>query len=488
MSWLHKLIGSTSGNIAEVDANNAVKIVPATTPGTAVGFVALAGRNDDGTVVSGGRVNRQYVSEGQGGKVAVPVLHWDDTFNATAQNTSKYKFGATTQTAAQAAGFLVLNNSAITTLNTNCGVQTWKTFPLFAKSELRVNISALFTQALQANETYEWGLMQATLPGGAVPSDGVFWRRNTSGQLRGVISYNGTETQTGIITAPSVNVNHDYVIVVQTSTVLFYIDDVLVGKIVLVVDAVTQGQPMMAASAPLTLRYYIGASIPGIASQMKISDVFVTILGPDEGRPWSEAKAGFGHMAYQGQNGGTMGSTSNYSNGATPAATALTNTALGTGNPAGLGGVAHVLPTLAAGTDGLLFSFQNPAGGVNQTPRNLIVRGVMIRSVVDVALTGGPLVLVYSAAYGHSAVSLATAESASFASPTTKAPRRIAIGVEGIAVTAAVGVTGQGIFVPFVSPIVVAPGEFFAITMRNLGTVTTLGSLVITCGVDAYFE
>lgn len=488
MSWFWKLLGSTSGNVQEVDANNQAKVTTAQALGTAVGFSAMAGRNDDGTVVSGGRVLRAYVSESFGIKQALPCLLWDDTFNATAQNTAKYKFGATTQTGAQAGGFLILNNSSITTANTNSGIQTWRSFPLFAKAELRFNISCLFTQVPQANETYEWGPFQATLPGSAAPTDGVFWRRNNVGELRGVVNYNGTETQTAAITPPSVNVNHDYVIVVQTNTVCFYIDDVLVGVITLLSSAPTQGQPMMAAAVPLTIRYYIGASTPALASQIKVSDVFVTSLGPDLQRSWAEVKAGFGHMGSQGQNGGTMGTTGQNANNSNPAAAVPTNTtaALGTG----LGGKFQETLTLAAATDGIISSFQNPAGGVNQTPRNLIIRGVIINGVVTVALTTNPLTGVLSLCYGHTAVSLATAESASFASGTAKAPRKIALGAVGAAATAAIGTTPTGvpILCPFASPIVIAPGEFVAVAHCKLTTAPAAGAIMWTIAFDAYFE
>lgn len=480
--------GSSSAGKANVDANFNLNVNVPTTLSQS-GFVSVAGKNDDGSVVAGGRINRVYVSESFGLKQAVPVLHWDDTFNATAQNTSKYKFAAATQTGAMAGGFLILNNSAITTTNTNSAIQTFKSFPLFAKSELRVNFSALFTQVPQANETYEWGLFQATIPGGAAPTDGVFYRRNTSGELRGVINYNGTETQTAAITPPSVNVNHDYTIVVQTNTVLFYIDDILVGLLTLLSAAPTQGQPMMEAAVPITIRYYIGASTPTLASQIKVSDVFVTVLGPDETRLWSHTKAGFGHMAYQGQNGGTMGTTAQYANNSNPAATVPTNTsaALGTG----LGGKFQETLTLAAGTDGIISSFQNPAGSVNQTPRNLIITGVNISGVVTVALTTNPLAGTMALCYGHTAVSLATAESGSFVSGTAKAPRRIALCTTSVAnATAPVGTPVAGTPQAFVfqSPIVVAPGEFIAISHNKVATAPAAGAIMWTVAFDGYFE
>ena len=479
--------GSNTAGLANVDSNFNLKTNLPTAIAQA-GFVGLAGVVDDGTVVSGGRQNRVYVSEGNGLYAAAKNLLWDDTFNATTQNISKYKVAFTTMTPAQSGGFLTLNSGSIITANTNVIFQTWKSFPLFGKAELRVNISAQIPNGNQANQTIEWGAFNAS--GATAPTDGVFWRCNTAGELRGFINYNGTETQTAAITMPSTSVNHDWDIIVQTNTVLFYLDDVLVGKIILSVDAPTLGQPFMAASMPLSARVVIGASTPALAPILKISDVIISEMGPDLARPWATQKAGFGHMAYQGQNGGTMGSTSNLNNSALAAASALSNTAVGTGNPAGLGGYSHDLCTLTAGTDGIVTSYQNPVGAVGQTPRNLIITGVWIHSVVDATLTGGPLAFMYALAYGHSAVSLATADTASFATATTKAPRRIGLGVEGCAAAAGAGtlLSPAGVYRAFASPIVVAPGEFVAVVGRNLGTVATVGSVVHVVGFDAYME
>jgi hypothetical protein len=481
--------GSTAGK-GNVDTaynqNVTLPRLPTADSTSGVGFAALAGKNDDGTLVAGGRINRVYVSEGQSLKMGLANLLWDDDFNATAQNTSAYKWNATTQTGSQAGGYLILNTGAVTTINTNCALQTSRTFPLYGKAELRCNTSAMLTQVPQANQVTEFGLFTATLPGAAIPTDGVFFRYNAAGELRGVINYNGTETQTAAITAPSANVNHDFCIVTQTNTVLFYIDDILVGKVSLLTDAPTLGQPMMQAAVPWTARQYIGGSAPALATQLKVSGVFITQLGPDSVQDWPTKKSGYGHMAYQGQNGGTVGTTAAYANNAAAGAgAALTNT---TALATGLGGQAGILPTLAAGTDGIVTSFQNPAGGVNQTPRNLIIRGVRVQGGVSTILAGGPVMYAYSIAYGHTAVSLATAETGSFVVTPTKAPRRIPLGFETYAATAAVGVIGAGVYVQFATPITVAPGEFIALVAKNLGVVTTTGVIVLLVEFDGYFE
>ena len=146
-----------------------------------------------------------------------------------------------------------------------------------------------------------------------------------------------------------------------------------------------------------------------------------------------------------------------------------------------------IQPTLAVGTDGITFSFQVPAGATTIPARKLVITGLRIQGVVTTALTGGPVSYEYSLAYGHTGVSMAQAETASFTSPTTKAPRRVFIGMESYASAAAIGTIGQGVFFPFESPIVVNPGEFVAVVAKNLGVVTTAGVITLGAGFDAHW-
>lgn len=473
--------GSVAGK-ANVDSGFNLQVATPKTLARA-GFTALAGIDDDAS--TDGRVKRVYVSEANAIKNAQLELLWDDTFNSTAQNTSKYNFAATTQTGSQAGGKLILNTSAITTINTNSGIQTFRTFPILAKAETRVTIAMMLTQVPQANNLIELGLFAAVLTTRVAPTDGVFFRYNQAGELRGVISYAGVETQTAAITAPSASVNHDYTIVVNSEGAIFYIDGVKVAAITLATDAPTLGQPMSAATVPLCVRTYHGASAPALATQVKVSDVYVTLIGPNLNRPWAEQKAGMGHMAYQGQNGGTMGSSANYANSANPTAAVPTNTTAALG--VGLGGQFWETVTLAANTDGIIQSFQNPAGSVTQTPRNLIIRGLTYHCYNQVALATVAFNKQQSLAFGHTTVSLATAEAASFtAGGTTKAPRRIALGV--IQPVAAVNTVYPQYTVKFDAPIVIAPGEFVALVSKNVGTVPASGVIAWMVAYDAYFE
>jgi hypothetical protein len=219
---------------------------------------------------------------------------------------------------------------------------------------------------------------------------------------------------------------------------------------------------------------------------MRVSDITISQIDILTNKDWGVARSLAGNSGFVGQNGHTQGKTSIWTNNTAPTAVAITNT---TAAFTGLGGIAAVLPTLAAASDGIVFSYQNPAPTINITGRNLVIMGVKVQGAVSVVLAGGPVVYAYAVAFGHTAVSLATAETASFATATTHAPRIVPIGMETYAATAAVGTLGsQGLTLQLSNPIVVRPGEFVAIVARNIGTVTTTGAITITAVYDAYWE
>ena len=196
-----------------------------------------------------------------------------------------------------------------------------------------------------------------------------------------------------------------------------------------------------------------------------------------------------GLASAQGTQGNTQGTTALYSNSlAAGAGAAMTNTAASLGT--GLGGQFSAQPTLTVGTDGIVCSFQIPQGSVTVKPQVFMCTGVKIHGAVTTALTGGPVVYAYSLAYGHTAVSMATAEGTSFTTnPTTKAPRRVPLGFETYAAAAAVGILGSpaGIYMPFPDGVAVNPGEFVAVCAKNLGTVTTAGVITLHVTLTGYW-
>ena len=102
----------------------------------------------------------------------------------------------------------------------------------------------------------------------------------------------------------------------------------------------------------------------------------------------------------------------------------------------------------------------------------MIVRGIKLDAVnTGAAVATSATTIQFSLAYGHTAVSLATAEAAA-----AKAPRRVALGYMTWAVGAAIGQGPQGgaITIDFGdAPIFVNPGEFIQLVGKFLvGTAT----------------
>ena len=195
--------------------------------------------------------------------------------------------------------------------------------------------------------------------------------------------------------------------------------------------------------------------------------------------------SGMGQHALFGQNGHTQGKTTLWTNNTAPTAVALTNTAAAF---TGLGGIVAVLPTLAANSDGKLITYQNPAPTINLTGRNLYITRVTLSGAVSVILAGGPVVYAFGLAVGHTATTLATAETGSFVNNTAHAPRVMPLGMASYPVTAAVGTVGQSIDLNFDTPVCVKPGEFIDVIARNIGVVTTTGAITMLISIGGYWE
>jgi hypothetical protein len=176
--------------------------------------------------------------------------------------------------------------------------------------------------------------------------------------------------------------------------------------------------------------------------------------------------------SYQGLSGGTMGTLATYPNSANPTAAAPSNTALTANLPAGLGGQGLVNAAAASATDGIWGSYQIPAGTTSIQGRRLVLRGVKVDAVnLGAAVATSATTLQFSLAFGHTAVSLGTTETA-----TTKAPRRVAVGFMTWPIGAAIGAGPQGGSVVLDlgdAPIFVNPGEFIQLVAKFIsGTAT----------------
>jgi len=472
--------GSNTAGSPNVDANYNLNVNLPVVQSQA-GFVSPTYLQDAGAIVGSKLFRTPEVSYDSRLSVGMDTLSALYNFTTTAQNTGDFKYTAATMAATQSSGFLNLNSGLATGSGNYAYMQGWKYFSQLGDGDLHIEFTGAVSAAVPANQILEAGLFLGTA--GVAPADGVFFRLTDAG-LRGYVSYSGTETPTGVIAATiTPNTVAKFKIVVGQRQVTFWVDDLLGGAI-----NTPSGNPTPYAwlNLPVCMSMRNSGVVTG-GFVTKIGTIHVAQTDLSVNKPWPMQKALQGD-AYQGQDGDTMGPSCIYTNTATAAAAALVN-ATAAAQFTGLGGLAQVLPTLTAGTDGILFSYLNPVGSVTQPPKTLIVTGVHISSGVTTILAGGPLVLAYGIAFGSSAVTLATAsETASFTSGTVKLHRRVPLGIQNYLVTSAVGVGAADLVRNFDSPIVVHPGEYFNIVCRNLGTVTTTGAVAIMATVDHFYE
>jgi hypothetical protein len=373
-------------------------------------------------------------------------------------------------------------------------MQSYKHITMLGNNTLHIEFAIAFsgvTNTPLANQVMEWGLFIP--PATAIaPSDGVFFRYTSAG-LSG-ITVNNAGGETAIATPRAcanfgLDTNHDFKMIIGESFVDFYVDNVEIGSINVPSGF---GAPFLTGALPISFIQRNTGTITSVnGTYLRVSDIHVDSIDIATGKTFPQVFSGMGRTGSQGQNGNTMGSTAALTNSQViGTAAALANATAAAPVCLGLGGQATYLPTLAVFTDGILMSYQNPVGSVNIQPRTLFISGVRISSSVSLGLTGGALAMQYNLAYGHTAVSLATAEATSFTTGGGKAARRVPLGAEHFIAAATIGTgpTGGHVNVKFDAPIVVNPGEFVAIVAKNCGVVTTAGSIVSMIGIDSWWQ
>ena len=484
-----RLAGNTSGNVAEVSASGELL----TSGGSAVkedaGFAVMTCENSDGTYIGGIPYRESPLVTGDKRlAVGLDTPSFDYDFNSTISNSNIWKTSFTTQTITASSGFLNLNANSTVGTTTYCYYQTWKHFIVRGNAGLHVSFGVQNSLAIPTNQIFEGGLFLGVV--NTLPLDGVFFRWTSAG-LTGVVSYSATETTQLFTYTPTTGVSFGLSMVIYDNEVEFWVqpqgsDPKLLGEIAV---PSANGSPFLTQSLPLCFSNRNSGAVTSPAI-IKVATCHVDIRDINLQKSYNHQQAAMGMHCSVLPDGSTIPTTgaksSLWANNTAPTAAAITNTSAAF---TGLGGIVAVLPTLAAATDGVLISYQNPVGGVAQTPRTLYITGVSLQGAVSVILAGGPVIYTYALAYGHTAVSLAAAQTASFATATSKAPVIVPLGaIDSFAVTAAVGVIGQRLVSTFDSPIVVNPGEFIQVVARNIGTVTTTGAITFDIGFTGYWE
>lgn len=488
-----KILGgnNTVGQMNVDTAYNAQVNLPLTTPGGVdvgggeenAGFAAMTSESDQGSVTGVRRVFSPEVTADYRLRVGLDSTMFNEYFPGTVLNSSLWTAPVTTATVTVTNGLLNLNAAASLASGAVARVTTYRSFPIYKSYSTAPSIQFQFSAVPVPNSVHEWGMFIAS--GVTNPTEGVFMRINAAGELIAVVTNNGAEVTSGVLDFDAligVGTTRTLLIYANTNEIVFWIDNIIVAVIPRPTAA---GSIVQSHMLPVSFRSYNSATVTGTACLLKIGGVNVSLQDMNQSKAWSHIMAGAGGMSYQGQTGGTLGTTALYTNSLAPGAgAAMTNTTAALGS--GLGGQFSALPTLAANTDGIICSYQVPVGTSALPGKTLYITGVSVQGAVTTALVGNatPVHYAYSLAFGHTSVSLATTVSA-----TAKAPVRKPLGWETFAAAAAVGTLGQGIQKDFDrAPVVVQPGEFIQVVAKNVGAVTTTGVITFLVDIEGYWE
>lgn len=480
--------GNSTAGLANVDSAYQLLVVTekdVTNNPNNVGGVKTFSENDDGKVTGTAYLLSPETDDDYRLRVAQDALLDTETFNYVAQNTGKQTYVNTTMTIAWSAAGLTTNSGNITTTTTGVTFGTYGFFPVIGSTSLYCEMEASFTAQPTTNSIIDFGMFLRGAATAYAPADGAYFRLTSAG-LQGIINSNGSETSTGVFPISAIdptpfaytnNQKYQFIISITEREVEFWIDNQLMGSLE---TPSGQGQPFMSAALPFSIRHAIVGGAAGSALSFVLNNYTISLAGSQV----SEELGTIGNRmygSYQGLSGGTMGSLASLANSANPTAAIPTNTTSTV--LTALGGQGWETDTLAVNTDGIIMSYQNPAGTANVQGRRLRVNGVKIDSYIQTTLTGGGYNAQFALCFGHTTVSLATAEGAA-----SKAPRKVALGSFSVAANAAALTQLSTIELKLDNPIYVNPAEFIAIAKKKVGTAPSAGVVAHVIFIDYSWE
>lgn len=479
--------GITSGNGAEVDSLNRLNAVnPRTQDGNSNptnlgGGERLAVEIDAGTVTGAPKNVALLSNEFRRLKIGQESLLFHEFFNSTAINTAQWSTTLSTMTNTVAGGRSVLNAGSSVATSTYAVVKSYRTIPVFSGFPTIIEIVASYqaTANIIPNTITEIGLGYVATT--AAPTDGVFFRWNSSGQFICVVNFNGTETLSAALTPPVQNDSHVFRIVVGRLECTFWVDGILQATQVTPAGA---GLPVVTQNLPVSFRTYNAGVAPISAVQLALYSCSCYFGDQNAIRPFEMVLSGLGGSAIQGQTGQTMGTTANHANSTAAVAATLSNTTAGY---AKLGGKFLFATVAGSTTDYALFAFQVPAASANTPGKTLYIRGVHISSMnIGAAVATTATVLQWSIGVGSTAVSLATGEAAN-----TKAPRVLDLGLQTFPIAAAIAAMPQNgdLDVQFPYPLMCEAGNYVHIILGlPIGTATASQQIQGTVMINGVFE
>jgi hypothetical protein len=169
-----RIEGNTSGNVAEVNSSNEMKVALSNVTAN-IGGARMFSENDAGTKTGTAYLKSPETSQDYRLRVGMDTILLSDSFNAATQNTYIWSYTAATLTAAQP-GIGTVNFGAVqgTAIAHGAFMRTYQYFPLIGTAPLSVEITAgVFTAPLVTNEVWLMGLGLPSA-GGVAPVDGVW--------------------------------------------------------------------------------------------------------------------------------------------------------------------------------------------------------------------------------------------------------------------------------------------------------------------------
>lgn len=464
-----------SADKAAVNANNELAVALTQTDSDA-GFAALVSESHP----TENGVTREVYALETNDDYALRItgeepMFWH-VFAGTAVNTGLFRQGSATATITQTGGFLTLNAGLSTASGAAAVLTSYGLFEVVPTANLYWSATILFGQASHPNNcVMEWGLACYNAGAGTgttVPTDGAYFRVSAAGAFEAVVRSNGADVATAAITSGFTSLvgggtSREFIVSISDSTARFWIGDACVAMLNHTTNAPTASGWTLSRTLGSHLRLH-NTGVTASAQSLKCSELAIKRDHVGSPRLLPHAAAGSGCHSSQGQTGETLGTTANYANSANPTAAVPTNTTAALGS--GLGGQFWETDTLAVTTDGVISSYQVPAATSAIPGKSLYITRITIDSYVQTALTGGGYVAQWSLAYGHTAVSLATAEAAA-----AKAPRRVPLGVQSVASGATASTVLSRVEQTFDPPLCVHPGEFVATVKKKVGTAPSAG-------------
>lgn len=454
-----------------------------------VGYAAIVSENDSGLVGSRYLVSPE-TTEDYRLRTGMDTQTFALSFEGSTIAQAHIQQNLTSFTATQGSGFLTLNAGNSVTTAQGANIRTYRTFPIFGTfpcySEFWLAVAN--PTATGAVTEFGFGYVSGVV---ATPTDGVYFRIASGGALTAVVNFAGSELPSSAISTSAIP-NRDgtaapldfakaqhYVVNIHHDECEFWINDVRVATIK---TPGAQPFPTSSMNQPIFVRTY-NSGAASAARQAKIGYLGASLGDMLSGKAYEHIIAGSGGAGYQTQPGVASAQSATYAANAAPAAGTYTvATAPATNSLGGLWQSSATIPA-ASENDYPLFSYLNPAGTATLPGKTFYCTGIRVgETYVTVVLGATATVLTWAIACGSTAATLATTDGAA-----TVGPRRVALGAQAFAATAAAGTISAGFHVPFTVPMIVPPGCYLHVINRyllNAATGTLRGSVMI----EGYYE